>query len=580
MCAWKRLSEPVPLHAAGAAPRFDAASAGVIEGPDDLLSLQPAFLRSLSRELDVEALAARICPVLLADHTVAILALAEHVGGDQADALAARVLGHGYALAVPQRYVLAAPLLLAIARNQVTVRTLAGRRGALSGRSGTALSDAFQDMVEWGVRQGASDLHVNILAREPESEVRFTLAGRYVAPERFQRIPTSTLLDMLAVVWMDIRGGNGAVFDPCAEQQGSLTRQVDGKPVLLRWASLAAERGPSVCLRLLRRDAHCAGLSLEQLGYLPHQAAAIEGAMRAAGGAIVFSGAVGSGKSTTLAALISRIPAERKVVTIEDPVEYLIPNAIQNTVVRALHETAHDDYAAKLRTLKRSAMNDVLLGEIRDRETGRAFMDLAGSGVSVYTTVHAPCAALVGERLASDFIGVSRDFLATPGMLKLLVHQVLLPVLCPHCALPPRSWPRDVHDAAWLKALRRLYPCEPDPLRLRNPAGCGACRLAQAAQVAGYAGRTVAAEYIEPACQPRLLDGIRRADTSWLRETQAPPFPGVQAPERLRSALHCAMYKVLSGRIDPRDIETGFLPFVAQARLAGAGATASLERAA
>src|SRR3546814_13403002 len=63
-------------------------------------------------------------------------------------------------------------------------------------------------------------------------------------------------------------------------------------------------------------------------------------------------------------------------------------------------------------------------------------MDLAGSGVNVYTTVHAPSAALIPQRLAPDFIGVSGDFLATAGMLKLLVFQVLLPVLCRHCALP------------------------------------------------------------------------------------------------------------------------------------------------
>src|SRR3546814_7578327 len=81
-----------------------------------------------------------------------------------------------------------------------------------------------------------------------------------------------------------------------------------------------------------------------------------------------------------------------------DPVEYLIPAAIQNTVVRNLDVAAHDNYAAKLRALKRSAMTDVLLGEIRDIETGKAFMDLAGSGVNVYTTVHAPSAALIPQR--------------------------------------------------------------------------------------------------------------------------------------------------------------------------------------
>src|SRR3546814_14014120 len=106
-----------------------------------------------------------------------------------------------------------------------------------------------------------------------------------------------------------------------------------------------------------------------------------------------------------MAVLIAGLPPHRKVVTIEDPVEYLIPAAIQNTVVRNLDVAAHDNYAAKLRALKRSAMTDVLLGEIRDIETGKAFMDLAGSGVNVYTTVHAPSATLLTQRLASLYIG-------------------------------------------------------------------------------------------------------------------------------------------------------------------------------
>src|SRR5690606_29602170 len=129
----------------------------------------------------------------------------------------------------------------------------------------------FQALIDWGVHNGASDLHINIRLQEAESDVYFTLSGRYVAPERFQRIPTTTLMDMLAVAWMDIRGGNGAVFDPLIEQQGSLVKQVDGTPVLLRWASLATDQGPSVCLRLLRRDATMALASLNALGYLPHQ---------------------------------------------------------------------------------------------------------------------------------------------------------------------------------------------------------------------------------------------------------------------------------------------------------------------
>ncbi|HCN71195.1 MAG TPA: general secretion pathway protein, partial [Pusillimonas sp.] len=76
-------------------------------------------------------------------------------------------------------------------------------------------------------------------------------------------------------------------------------------------------------------------------------------------------------------------------MTLEDPVEYLIPRAVQNTIARDVDTLSGSLFATKLMALKRSAMTDVLLGEIRDSETGQAFVDLAGSGISVYSTTHA-----------------------------------------------------------------------------------------------------------------------------------------------------------------------------------------------
>ncbi|HUH86638.1 MAG TPA: ATPase, T2SS/T4P/T4SS family [Pusillimonas sp.] len=575
--SWSRLNPPDVVLPIADPSALNISPVSVLESLDDILGVRPAFVRSISRELDVEALAARLCPVLLEDGTVAIFALAEHAGSDQANALVRLVGERGYQPAQPPFYILPAPLLLAIARGQVTPQMLSGAGSRMPSQAGTALADAFQDMLEWGVRVGASDLHINIHLREPESEVRFTLSGRYVAPERFQGIPTRTLMDMLAVIWMDVRGGNGAVFDPGIEQQGSLVKRVEGRQVLLRWASLAAERGPSVCLRLLHRDAVIQIPSLTQLGYLPHQCSVIESAVLAQGGAIVFSGSVGSGKSTSLAALIAGVPADRKVVTLEDPVEYLIPNAVQNTLARALHETAHDEYGSKLRTLKRSAMNDVLLGEIRDLESGRAFVDLAGSGVSVYTSTHAASAALVADRLASDFIGVPRDFLATPGVLKLIVHQALLPLVCPECALcfreatkgpltPPRtagSW------QVWLGFVQRLYGADAESLRFRNEGGCPTCRQAGGAHLAGYAGRSVAAEYIEPAFDYEWLHCIRQSQSLGYLSKPAVQFPGMHRPESISTALHCAMYKALLGQVDVRDVERVFMPLSLQMRIQG-----------
>lgn len=529
---------------------YVAARAGVVSDTEALLALRPGLRRSLSAEFGVEPLAARICPVELQDGSAAIFALAEHVGSDQADELARRLVQAGYAMAVPARYVLNASLLLAVARD-----AFFRPRTHIEDRDGRgALAEVFHELVEWGVLNQASDLHLNVNLHEPESEIKYTLCGRYVAPDCFRRMPTRMLMEMLAVAWMDVSGGNGAVFDPSAEQQGSLSRSYAGREVMLRWASMASEKGPSVCLRLLEKNRAASIPPLEELGYLPDQIAMLEQALCAGGGAVVFAGTVGSGKSTTLASLIARLPADRKVVTIEDPVEYNIPGAIQNSIARRLDADAHAAFATKLRALKRSAMSDVLLGEVRDRETGLAFMDLAGSGVNVYTTVHAPSAAFIPERLASDFIGVSRDFLAMPGTVKLLVWQALLPRLCA-CALPIADGMNSIRDAS-LARMRLMFPGPAEGLRVRNAEGCDSCRRQGLTELFGYAGRCVAAEMIEPRVQPGLLE--------WVRDRGRGAFPTGHRP-----AMASAMIGAYRGIFDPADIEQRFHSFATEARMRG-----------
>ncbi|MFA5521611.1 MAG: ATPase, T2SS/T4P/T4SS family [Castellaniella sp.] len=562
-------------------PRTDACSeclddeVAVIQGREALERLLSPVCASLSRAFQVESIASRLCPALLGDGRVAVFALQEHIASEQADELLRRVQMKGYALAQPARYVLDAPLLLALARNELG----AAGAGMAPVHSRSALAAAFQELVEWGVRHEASDLHLNLYPARAHSEVKYTIGGRYLAPERFRQMPTGLLTDMLAVVWMDIRGGNGALFDPTTEQQGSLSYSVDGREVSLRWASMAADEGPSVCLRFLVNDPGRAWPGLSELGYLPDQVACIERVMLSEGGAIVFSGVVGSGKSTTLACLAAGLPAHRKLITLEDPVEYRIPKAIQNSLVRSLDADQPLAYAAKLRILKRSAMTDVLLGEIRDAESGLAFMDLASSGVNVYTTVHAASAASVPDRLASEFIGVSRDLLLAPGSLRLIVHQALLPRLCPQCSLPAsalldgarRADGRHCEGGYWARWLDHIATCfrvDPQPLRVRNPEGCAQCRRGGVAPLQGYRGRTVAAELIEPALSPDFLQAVRRQRTAqWLAVHAARlARRGVQAEDVWRTAMDSALLKALHGEVDPRDIEVRFHAFETRRR--------------
>ncbi|MBD9477273.1 Flp pilus assembly complex ATPase component TadA [Achromobacter sp. ACM01] len=551
-----------------------------LQTADDIARLQPAFARALGRDFDLAALAGRLCPVLLENGEVAVFAVKDYTEGDQIEEVERMVRARGYRLAQVSRYQLPAPLLLMIARGQLAEPACAGRGKERQEERASALAAMFLDIVRWGVAQGASDVHINVNRRRAACEIRYTIGGEYVSTERFAGLSNATLLEVLAVAWMDVRGGNGAVFDPALEQQGRIGLDIDGVPIVLRWASLAADAGPSVCLRILRLDA-TANADLLALGYLPTQVETLARAREREGGAIVLAGVVGSGKSTTIATLMRGIAPTRKAITLEDPVEYVIDNALQNTLGGALAESAWPAFDAKLKTIKRSAMNDLLIGEIRDADTGRAFMDLAGSGVSLYTTTHAAGAVLIPERLASDSIGVSRDFLATPGILKLLVYQTLLPRLCSHCSLPVDSlWSRSAGSGkrpewqAWLKRLQHEFLLDPDALRVRNAAGCSACRRPQLPELNGIAGRSVAAEMLEPERVDGFLERVRTRDNVGLKRQAEAAGPTAWRSEAARGALarDCALYKVSRGEVDPRVLLRRFdFPAVLPAQSAGPG---------
>ncbi len=557
----------LPLTPSPSSTRRKPSDPQSLHTADDIARLAPAFVRALGDEFDLASLAGRLCPVLLDSGQAALFAVDEYALGDTVDELERMVRAAGYRLAKPSRYILPAPLLLMIARGQLTAAGL-GRRGKGSPAERTsALAALFQDVVRWGVTQGASDVHINVNQRQAFCDIRYTINGEYVGTERFAGLSNTTLLEVLAVAWMEVRGGNGAVFDPALEQQGRIALEVDGIPIVLRWASLATDVGPSVCLRILRLDATADG-DLHALGYLPTQIETLLRARDREGGAIVLAGVVGSGKSTTIATLMRGIESTRKVITLEDPVEYVIANALQNTLNGTLAESAWPTLDAKLKTIKRSAMNDLLIGEIRDVDTGRAFMDLAGSGVSLYATTHAGSAAMVPERLASEAIGVSRDFLATPGMLKLLVYQTLLPRLCSACALPLESLWREQTSSrtsdsafaaqwdwqAWTHEMERVYRLAPHALRVRNPAGCGACRRPQLPELNGTAGRCVAAEMIEPERVEGFLERVRLRDNAALMSAtqEAAPWAWREASTRGARALDGALHRVSSGEVDPR----------------------------
>jgi len=537
----------------------------------ELERLAPPIARTLSKELEVLSLVARMCPVLFADGSVAVLVLSEFYHDDQTAALLNLLKKRGFRLNQTPLFVLSPALFIAVTK---TVRTsgLSSAQVADVSSNGGALMSAMNAIFIWALRHRASDVHFNVKRVQSESSVMFTIDGQYVCPERYARLPTATMLAMLAVTWMDVEGGNGAVFDPTVEQQGRVTRELEGQSVCLRWASLATDQGCSVCLRLLVLDSTDLTPEFTELGYLGSQIAALRRASLKQGGAIVLAGTVGSGKSTSLATLMREIPTTRKIITLEDPAEYFIPNALQNTVSRSFEENELCVFDNKLKAFKRSAMNDLLIGEIRDVAGGRAFSDLAGSGISLYTTVHAGSALWVPERLSSSFIGVPRDLLATPGILKLLVFQCLLPLLCQGCAqtyeqiaaltqwrcalskVRASSW-----REAWISSLEEQAELPRTRLRFRSEQGCSQCANGLSALI-GTSGRTVAAEMIDPFEEPNFLRDLKANDGlrmhRWFEQRQRSALSDEDMTGK--SARQCALYKVWNGLVDPRTVEQVF----------------------
>lgn len=504
-------------------------------------------------------ISSRICPAILENGDWIILVTQQAI---QTDSLSAAIQRCKQASGrVPQVYKITPNYLL-------TLRQGGSKDRTTQQSEHTVHQAAFDEILNWAIRNKASDVHLNLDKSESYSQICFTIGGQYVSPISW-RIPTEQLESLINVAWQNAKGGASPVFSADSEQQARIEFTVDNAHYMGRWAGMAVDRGHSVCIRLLSTSESVVTRSLEDQGFLPSQVAMFLRAQLSEGGVICLAGVVGSGKSTTIATLLSMLPNTRKIITLEDPVEYRIPNALQNTIARSLDENEETSFLAKLRTVKRSAPHDLLIGEIRDVVTGLAFMDVTGTGTNVYTTVHAKSAFQIPERLASSSIGVPTSFLASPGILNLLVFQALIPVLCPHCSLPIGHLKehggediRGVHKepefwSNYIDLIGDVYNVDASSLRIKNPNGCDQCRHPDIPELSGYSGRTVVAEMIEPNADREVLRCVRSGDTLSLQEhLEKAPRTSIDDPDMTnKTIMECAMFKALQGLFDPRDIE-------------------------
>jgi general secretion pathway protein E len=255
-------------------------------------------------------------------------------------------------------------------------------------------------------------------------------------------------------------------------QDGRITVRIAGKPIDVRVSTIPATHGERVVLRLLDKDP--AKLVLDVLGMAPDTLAHIDELIRRPHGIFLVTGPTGSGKTTTLYAALSRLNAgEMNIMTVEDPVEYDLPNIGQTQVNVRIDLT----FAKALRSILRQDPDVIMIGEIRDLETAQIAVQASLTGHLVLATLHTNDSASAVTRLVD--MGVE-PFLLASSLVGVLAQR-LVRRLCRACG---QSYAPDAAELAQFEGVAQ-------PAMLYRAAGCAACNHS------GYQGRMGIYELLE-----------------------------------------------------------------------------------
>ncbi|MGE5093859.1 MAG: GspE/PulE family protein [Betaproteobacteria bacterium] len=347
--------------------------------------------------------------------------------------------------------------------------------------------ELVSNILAQAIDEDASDVHIE--PEESSFEVRYRIDGvlhtRMTQPaSRFDAVATRIKL----ISGMDIA-------ERRLPQDGRITIRAAGADMDVRVSALPGVHGESLVMRLLPKER--AYLSLEWLGMEADHLAQFARWALEPHGIILVTGPTGSGKSTTLyAALDAANDHTKKIVTVEDPVEYKLRGITQ---VQAHGEIGYD-FARALRAILRQDPDVIMIGEIRDLETAEIAVQSSLTGHLVLSTLHTNDALSAFTRLLD--MGVEPFLVASA--VRAVQAQRLVRRLCEACARPAQP-PAAVADA--VRELRAKYPSvlrgEP---AWRIPAGCPECRQS------GYRGRMGIYEMVE--VTPEIQDAIMRRATS------------------------------------------------------------------
>ncbi|MDR1432997.1 MAG: GspE/PulE family protein [Puniceicoccales bacterium] len=330
------------------------------------------------------------------------------------------------------------------------------------------------DVIRRALKSRATDIHF-----EPQRNslhIRYRIDGD-LAPVRvpenlgkFQAAVTSRLKIMASL----------NISEKRRPQDGKISFRDGKENVDIRVSTLPVVYGESISLRLLVQGGN-APVSLKELNMSEHQLKITEKALGKPHGIILVTGPTGSGKSTTLSSFLRHVysPTTR-LITVEDPVEYEIAGANQSQV----HAEIGLTFASVLRSILRQDPDVIMLGEIRDSETGDIAVRAAVTGHLVLSTLHTNDA--VGSVTRLKDVGIAAYMIASA--LEMVCAQRLVRRLCPHCAKESEK----LNSPGELEKLRDLFKIGrlPEEVKFKEPVGCEHCNGI------GYRGRMAVFEII------------------------------------------------------------------------------------
>lgn len=383
-------------------------------------------------------------------------------------------------------------------------------------------------LVKEAMNEDVTDIHIEV--RSEVAKIRFRKNGElYLYAEWTPAIAR----EVVSVCFNKETDYSVTHFNPLVPQNASMPLIIDKQKIRLRLASMPAYGGFDAVFRVLTTKEEelnaSSVVTLEDLGYTEEQTRLIKRACARPHGAIIIAGPTGSGKTTTLASCLSLFDQATKIYTIEDPVEKIVPNATQ---IPVNDEQEDRTFASLARATLRMDPDVIVLGEMRDVETASVMVRASITGHLVFSTLHTNTAPGVITRLLD--MGISPALLSDSNTLICLICQRLVPVLCPHCAVPILNSSCSKDD---LSRLQKIFP-DLSKVKVRGQY-CPICNNS------GISGRTVVAEivWIDEECRTYIKNSDTIGLERYLRSCNWQSY-----------ASH-ALSLVKKGVCDPFDIE-------------------------